>query len=164
MGEDRRAPVKLDDDVLELLGSGVVIYVGTRDAALSPDLMWAMGVRVAPERNWLTLFMPVQGSAATVANARANGQLAVTFSRPFDHKSVQVKGTLRQVRDSGAEDRAAQEFYRAALVEQFAIIGVPRSLTKRIPWWPSVAIEMSVLEVYTQTPGPNAGAPIGGGP
>ena len=38
-----------------------------------------------------------------------------------------------------------------------ALVGVPRSMTARLVWWPSRAIQMDVRELFLQTPGANAG-------
>jgi hypothetical protein len=150
----------LGREVLELLASGVVISVATRDAALNPELTFAMGVRVHADRRHVTIYLPRDEAAATLANARDNGHIAATFCRPSDDRTIQLKGRLLGVRDSGDEDRLTQQICRAALVEQFATIGVARSVTRQMAWWPSFAVDIEVTESYSQTPGPNAGAPL----
>ncbi len=35
---------------------------------------------------------------------------------------------------------------------------MPRAIARRMIWWPSVAIEIEVADVFVQTPGPGAGA------
>lgn len=122
-----------------------------------------MGVQVGPDRTTVTVYLPQASAAETLNNLKANGLFAGTFCRPSDDKTVQLKGVLQSVRDSENADQALQENYRGALVEQFAIVGVPRSLAKRLHWWPSVAVTVSVREVYTQTPGPHAGRQWGQG-
>jgi hypothetical protein len=148
----------LGREVIDLLASGVVISVASRDADLSPELTFAMGVRVHADGRHITLYLPCDDASATLDNARDAGWLAATFCRPSDDRTVQLKGQLVSVRDSGEEDRLVQQTYRAALVEQFAFVGVPRSVTRQMAWWPSFAVEMSVTESYSQTPGPHAGA------
>ena len=82
---------------------------------------------------------------------------AVTFSRPLTHYSIQVKGVASGVRPSTEADRVVQERYRAAYTEQLHAVGLPRAVAKRIAWWPSVAIDISVRDLFVQTPGPSAG-------
>jgi hypothetical protein len=151
---------RFSDDLLDLLQSGLDIIVATRDAALAPECTTAMGVRAHRDRRTLTVYLPKEGAEPTLKNLADNGEIAVTFCRPSDHKTVQLKGRATSVTDSRPEDRELQERYRAALAEQFAIVGVPRAITRRMCWWPSVAIDVEVREAFTQTPGPRAGAPL----
>jgi hypothetical protein len=144
-------------EVIELLASGVVMSVGTRDATLMPESAPAMGTRVQRDRRRLTVFVPKAVAAATIANVRDNGQIAINVCRPSDDKSVQIKGRVREVRDATAADQSAQDLQRAALVEQLAIVGLPRAITRRMAWWPSVALEVEVDDVFVATPGPEAG-------
>lgn len=150
----------LPEDVVELIASGVDAYVATCDGALEPESMLAMGVHVHGDGRKLTVHLPSALAGATLENLRVNPELAVTLIRPSDCKAVQVKGRVSRVRPSEETDRALQRVYRAALVEQLAIVGVPRELTRRVNWWPSVAVEIAVRDLYVQTPGPRAGEPL----
>jgi hypothetical protein len=144
-------------EVIELLSSGVVMSVGTRDSALAPECTPAMGSRVNRDRRSLTVFVPKVLADATLANLRDNGQIAVNIVRPSDDKSVQLKGRVRDVRDATEADRATQEQQRSGLVEQLAFVGLPRAITRRMTWWPSVAIDIDVDDAFVATPGPEAG-------
>lgn len=162
MGLTAPTSLRLDDDVLELLGSGVDVIVATRDGQLVPECAVGMGLRVDPDRRRVTVFVARTLVGPTLQNLEDNGQIAVTFCRPIDHRTVQLKGRYLGVRDSGPADRDVQERYRGAFAEQLAPLGVPRAVTRRFAWWPSVAIEFEVQEAFTQTPGPDAGMRIGG--
>jgi hypothetical protein len=157
---DSAAPPPLCDEVVELLGSGVVMVVATRDAGLAPELVPAMGSRVGRDRRTLTVFVPRALAGATLANIERNGHLAITATRPSDHKSMQIKGGAQGVRDAADADRAMLEMLRGAMVEQLATFGMPRAITRRLTYWPSVAIDVEVNEVFVQTPGPGAGMPL----
>ncbi len=150
----------LDEELSELLASGVDIYVATRDESLAPEATFALGGRIDADRRTFTVYVPEVMAAATLRNVKANGQLAVNLSRPTDHKCVQLKGRAIGVRSSTEADRHVQSLARSALIEQFAAIGIPRAASRRLIWWPSVAIEMTVEHVYQQTPGPGAGEPL----
>jgi len=154
------APPLIPEELAELIASGVDVYVATRDQELWPESMMAMGIRVHGERDAVTVYLPQALATETLKNLEANGQMAVTIARPSDFKSVQVKGTVASVRPSTETDREFQAIFRAALVEQFHIVGIPRCVTRRLVWWPSVAVELTVKEVFGQTPGPTAGEPL----
>jgi hypothetical protein len=152
----------ISDDLLELFASGVDLYVATRSKDLMPESMLGMGIRVHQDRRSVTLYVPSDAAATTLANLADNAQVAATLCRPPDHRAVQLKGRCTGIRVSGASDREIQEIFRSALVASFASIGIPRALTRGLPWWPSTAIEVEVESVYTQTPGPDAGERLAG--
>src|SRR5689334_6766556 len=118
MAEGVRAP--LCDEVVDLLSSGVVMSLGTRDAALVPECVPVVGSRVNRDRRTLTVFVPQLLLGATLANLEHNGQVAISLTRPSDEKSLQIKGRGRGVREGTEADRSAVELLRGAMVEQLA--------------------------------------------
>jgi hypothetical protein len=146
----------LCDEVIELMTSGV-ISLGTRDAALQPECVPVMGARPHRDRTALTIFVPRALAAPTLANLEDNGQVAISVTRPSDDISMQIKGRAVVVGEATDADRAAQEQFRGGLVEQLAFVGLPRTITRRMAWWPSVVIKVQVEDVFVQTPGPGAG-------
>jgi len=152
----------LFEELSEHMASGVVIYVATRDAALAPEATIAMGAKAECDRGVVTVYVPSVLAAATQKNLEDNGEIAVTLTRPSDHKSIQLKGRAVAQRPALDSEREFQAVHRAALTEQFAGVGIPREISRRIVWWPSLAVEIDVREVYAQTPGPRAGERISG--
>jgi len=147
----------LSDEIVELMGSGVDVYVATRDCNLKPESMFAMGLEPHANRSQVTVYLPEDLAAATLANLAENGAIAVTLSRASDLRTMQLKGKCKKIRPSDEADRERQLIFRAALTEQLAFVGVPRSATRRLVWWPSIAVEVEVSDVFVQTPGPRAG-------
>jgi len=88
----------LPADLAEFLESGISILVGTRDAGLRPATVRAMGAAVQREARSLTLYVPDATGGQTLANLRDNGQIAATFSRAIDHRTIQVKGRCTGIR------------------------------------------------------------------
>ena len=153
----------LPPEVAAFLESGISVLVGTRDSGLVPEALRAVGARIEAGGTELTVFLPAATSARTLANLRDNGRIAVCFSRPIDHRSLQVKGRLLSLRDGDGADRAAVERYLEALSECWQEIGVPAAVTRRLARWPAHAARLRIEEVYVQTPGPGAGAPLAAG-
>jgi hypothetical protein len=147
----------LSDEIVELMGSGVDVYVATRDASMLPESMLAMGLEPLPSRSEVTVYLPANLAEATLKNLEANGAIAITVSRASDLRTLQLKGKCKQVRPSTDADREKQLIFRAALTEQLAFVGVPRSATRRLVWWPSIAVEVEISDIFVQTPGPRAG-------
>ena len=159
MSSQRKRPIS--DDLLELFASGVDVYVATCSADLQPESVLGMGIRVHQDRRHVTVYVPTAKSASTLANLKDNTQVAATLCRPPDHRTVQLKGRCTGIRLSTEADREIQEIFRSAMVTSFAAIGIPRVLTRGLAWWPSTAVDFEVSDVYTQTPGPDAGEPLG---
>jgi hypothetical protein len=153
-------PQPLTEELVEHMATGVEVYVGTRDARLAPESMLAMGVKAHPDRRTVTVYLPLALARATLENLADNGQVAITLIRASTYKGIQLKGRCVGRRDSNAADRDLQAVHRAAMVEELAVVGVPRSATRRVHWWPSVAIDVEVDAVFVQTPGPKAGEPF----
>jgi hypothetical protein len=147
----------LPEDLVDLVEGGVSAFVGTRDAAMCPEIVRSTGALVSTDRKRITVFLPEATSKRTVANVRDNGEVAVGFSRPFDNLSIQIKGRSVDLHLAGDPERATPERYHAAYVEQLYMVGLPRSLTTRINTWPAWALTIEVRDVFVQTPGPGAG-------
>lgn len=151
----------IPDDLAELFMGGVSILVGTRDAGLRPEATRGVGAIVHPDRDRLTVFLPVQASTRAVANLRDNGLIAVGFSNMLDHKTIQVKGKAEEIRPATDEERAVVTRYHAAFAEILYMVGIPRGTSGRFNVWPSVAVTFRVSDLFLQTPGPKAGERLG---
>src|SRR5687767_9945878 len=95
-------------EIASFLESGIIMYLATRSETLVPEAVMAVGARVQPDSDLLTVFVAEALAGPTLVNARANGQLALTVVRPTDHRSLQIKGSLLLARPSSPEDQAAQ--------------------------------------------------------
>jgi len=105
----------------------------------------------------VTIYVPAATAGETVANVATTRRVAVSCAHPLSHQTVQIKGVTRGVRLAPASDEA---FVRTRLDEFAAVldeIGLPRRVTKSIAHWPAFAIDVSVEQVFDQTPGPKAG-------
>lgn len=147
---------RIPEDLVEFLESGVSILVGTRNAKNEPEPMRASGALVSKDREQLSLLFPSHNTRS-IANVEENGQVAVCFSRMLDNYAIQLKGHGAVVREGGGAER-----YRAAYGEQLYMTGFPRSLTSRINVWPAKVVTFTVRDIFVQTPGPGAGARLGG--
>ena len=138
------------------------MLVGTRDRDLVPDAVRGVGVRIWPGAAQLTAYLPVATSARAVANLRDNGRLAVTLSLPRTHRTIQIKGTVRELRAARDDERATILAWRDGFVACLAVVGLLPGATGRLTCWPAHAADLDIEEVFTQTPGPGAGARIHG--
>jgi len=148
----------LSTELSAFVESGIAIQVGTADARGRPDGARAFGVHVAPDRSALTVYVGAPMLGENVRNLRENPRVAVCFSRPADHRTIQVKGRVLEVRDAAEDERRHVERYRAASADTLAQVGVPARIWLAAVAWPATAIRLSVDEGFVQTPGPGAGA------
>ncbi|HVT07771.1 MAG TPA: pyridoxamine 5'-phosphate oxidase family protein [Polyangia bacterium] len=154
----------LSDDLFSILEGPSIMYLGTRNAALEPMSVLAFGLRVEGDGREITVFLPAALAELPLRNLRDNGQMALNIVRPTNNRALQLKGTWLGERRTDEGDRAFVSAYRDALTQELGLVGIPRSMWRRVAWWPSLALRMELRDVFVQTPGPGAGDPCGQAP
>ncbi|HEX2059372.1 MAG TPA: hypothetical protein VHK90_01395 [Thermoanaerobaculia bacterium] len=139
---------------------GVSVLVATVDADGFPTCCRGVAISTRDDFETLTIYVPAATAQETVANVATTRRVAVSCSHPLSHETIQIKGLTRGVRLAPPEDEA---FVRQRL-EQFAAvldeIGLPRRVTRSMAHWPAFAIDISIEQVFNQTPGPKAGVAV----
>jgi hypothetical protein len=143
--------------IVELLRTGVSVVVGTRDAELMPECTRAWGIRAAPDRRSVTIFVTEGISKKTLQNLRDNGLVAISCTRPTDHVACQIKGRLRAIRPADARDQSDSQTWHREFVQELLAIGVPIEVGEALVTKPVMAIDIEVTDVFHQTPGPGTG-------
>jgi len=152
----------IDPALVEFLSSGVVLGCASRDARLVPRSVWPVGIRVEPGGEEVTVYLPATTAGEVVANLRDNRRIAVVATGPVDHRAVQLKGQVLEIRPAADDERGQTDHYRAALARTLEPLGVPRTVILRIEHWPAHAVRFRVEHLFVQTPGPAAGKPFEG--
>ena len=149
----------LDKSLTEFLEHGLAIHIGTRNAALRPNGCRVTAVRVEDQGRHLVAYLPKAATTAVLDDLRANGQAALSFARPTDDRAVQVKGEFISLRDAEPSEEAFVLGQWQSLLRELDMIGLA-ALTSTSTWrmWPCVAVTIRVTAVFSQTPGPEAGA------
>jgi hypothetical protein len=149
----------LDQPLTEFLECGLAIHMGTRNAALRPNGCRVTAVRVEDQGRNLVAFIPKAATPAVLEDLRGNGQAAISFARPTDDRAVQVKGEFLSVRDADPAEEAFVVGQWQSLLKELDLIGLaPLTSTSTWQMWPCVAVTIRVTTVFSQTPGPEAGA------
>ena len=154
----------LTAELVEYMESGVSLLIGSRDAALRPASARGFGVEIDAASCAATVFLPASGAAITLNNLRDNGQIALTFSRGFDHRSLQVKGRMLSIDESNERQQRLQDRYFALFSEGLVFIGHQQKLLSRVRYYPSYALRFQLESMFDQTPGPGAGRAQSVGP
>jgi hypothetical protein len=150
----------IDDALAAFLQQGIAINIGTRNDRLEPNAAFVPAAVVEPGGTHLVAYVPRVAAAPVLADLEANGQAALVFARPQDDRACQVKGTFVSARDATDDEHAVVAAQFQGFMHQLEIIGMPGESTR--PWivWPCVAVRLKVTALFTQTPGPDAGAPL----
>ena len=146
-------------ELTEFLSGYVDIHMGTRDEQLRPHSVRVTAVRVEDDHHLLA-FVPAIGAADVLRDLDANGQVAIFAGRPPDNRAFQMKGVFSEHRPADDAERAFIDRYWDTCLEALEMIGIPRVTFSHWPVWPSVVIRVRVTAVFSQTPGPGAGASV----
>jgi hypothetical protein len=147
-------------DIIRCLDQNVSVVVGSVDGRGEPSTCRALALTSSDELSTLIVYVPVSTSRETIANIAATGRLTVVATHPIDHHSVQLKGTAATARPAREDEAPVVQRGLQGFGALLNTIGIPPRVTNALTWWPALAIEMRVEEIFDQTPGPLAGARV----
>ena len=159
MGDPTTTAAALDEELAAFIQSGVSIVVAGRNDELVGDMIRGCGCRVSADRRRVTVLVDPIRSDALLDDITSNGMIAVVFSRPSTHRSIQLKGTDARRARVTAADQAAIDRSLAAWVAELVSIGYTAEFAAAVrgrPEWP-VALTFTPTAGFQQTPGPDAG-------
>jgi hypothetical protein len=131
----------IPDSIVHLLQTGVSVMVGTRDASLMPECTRAWGIQVGADRESVTVFLSEAIGGKTLENL--------------------LKGQVRSIKPATSANREMSRRWHREFRAELSAIGVPSTLSEAWIIEPTVAVQISVSDVFDQTPGPGAGRKIG---
>jgi len=156
----------LPPDLLAMMERGVSVIVGSRDAALRPSIMRALGSKVEDGGRKVTVFVSRRQSRQLVQDVAATGYIAVVFSEPSSHRTVQMKARRAVLRNAEAADEPVMARYLASMEHEIQQVGFAPHLTRAMlshKLDDLVAITFEPEVAFDQTPGPKAGTRLFGG-
>ena len=159
-GTDRADP--LDARHAEFIQGPVSVVVASRNAELVADAVRGCGCRVSRDRRQVTVLVEPGRAGSLLEDVATNGMIAVVFSQPSTHKTIQLKGTDARVVPVTAADRATAQRHLREWAEDLGRIGytAPFSAALHGGSGPLAAIRFTPTAAFQQTPGPDAGQPI----
>ena len=155
--------ILLDEKQELFLTQRVSMLMGSCSAAGTPSVVRAYGCRVSPDRRTLTVFLAVQDSDAVLKDLRAGGAIAVVFSKPSTHGTLQLKGTHAHIVPLQAGDRELMRAYARSFRDELSSIGCQDIFTKGITAGAeaeAIGVSFTPTAAFEQTPGPSAGQPL----
>jgi len=146
-----------------ILLPGISITAASRAEGNRPVLGRALGCRVAPDRSRVAILIPGDQNPALVAALGASRAIAVVFSQPSTHRTIQLKGTDAELEPAAASDRECSLRWTEGFVAELAGLGYGASLVETFLWCDPqglMTVSFTPCAAFQQTPGPGAGAPL----
>lgn len=157
-------PSLLPPPLVAMMARGVSVIVGSRDLANRPSVMRAVGSLVEDEGRSITVFVSRRQSRQLVQDIAATGHVAVVFSEPSTHRTVQLKASRATLRNAQAADEPVLARYLAAMEHEIDQVGFGAPMARAMlahDLDDLVAISFTPEVAFDQTPGPRAGAVLG---
>jgi hypothetical protein len=154
----------LPPDLVAMMARGISVIVAARDAALRPSLMRAVGSRVEADGRDITVYLSRPQSRQVLEDLASNGHIAVVFSEPSTHRTVQLKASRVELRGAGEGDAPVLERYLRSMENEIQRVGFAPPLTRAMlahRLQDVVAVRFTPEQAFDQTPGPRAGSPLG---
>jgi len=124
--------------------------------------MRVVALRVHGDRRHATVYLPESTSLTTRAQLLVNARIALLASYPLDHRSLQLKGTVKRVGLAEPSALPTIEAYLETFASVLEVVGMPPELVRMVSHWPAFAVELEIEELFVQTPGPGAGNRLAG--
>jgi hypothetical protein len=159
--------ILLDAPLAGFVRGGVSTLLSSCRLGRIPTMARGLGCRVADDRRGVDVFLAATPGAALLDDVRHSGMLAVVFSQPSTHRTVQLKGTDAHVVPVEAGDAADIARYIDAFVAEVESIGYAGAIIRTLlacPMDDVVALRFTIAAAFSQTPGPGAGAPLAARP
>ena len=131
-----------------------------------PSLARAVGCRTSVDRRAVTVLFAETASAALLEDVRRTGTIAVVFSRPADHRTLQLKGKDALIVPVEAGDAELSSRQIEIFVDGLSALGYQASIVRSVlasSPQDLLAVRFTVAAAFSQTPGLAAGEALGAG-
>lgn len=155
----------IDEDLAAFSQGAVSITVGACGRDLRPCQVRAAGCRISDDRRRITLFLAGSQASKVLECLHDGSAIAVVFNQPSTHRTFQLKGRRADIGRPVDADFERMAAYRTAFAREVAPLGFDELLVQTLFSFSAddiVTIAFDPDEVFSQTPGPNAGARLKG--
>jgi hypothetical protein len=142
---------------------GVSITAASRDRQNVPRIGRCLGCRVTADRKKVTVFVASSQYRAFFDAVAGSKAIAVVFSLPSTHRTLQLKGGDAAVESLAPGDVEIFTRHVGTFVEELAALGYSREVVDAAHWCDAAevrAVSFTPAAAFEQTPGPGAGAPL----
>lgn len=148
--------------IVAFLQGGVAATLGARGIDGRPVIGAGVACRIDGMVN-VRVLVPESLNGSIIAAIRNGSALAATFSRARDHRSIQLKAARAVVRGPAEDDESEAARQSALLADELVELGYTRRQAEAYAYVGTtdlVSIEFRPDRLFTQTPGPGAGAEL----
>ena len=153
----------LDADRIAMVAKGVSAIVASCSMALQPSIMRAVGSHLSADGRCVTVYLRRSQSRQLMQDIEAGGGLAVVFSEPPTHRTLQLKARQASLRPASPTDQPQLARYLASMQCELAQVGYGPEFAAAMlsaPLEDVVAVQFTPESAFDQTPGPRAGIPL----
>src|SRR5262245_58387094 len=153
----------LDAGTAAFIEGGVSITASSRDANKTPSMARAVGCRVSTDRESVTVLVPKSRAPELLDSIAFCHQIAVVFSEPTTHRTIQLKGTDAAIVPIEKSDAKLNERFADAFVAEVCPLGYEEDVVRSLVSCgveDLTAIKFTPSLAFQQTPGPRAGEPL----
>lgn len=153
----------LSADNLAFIQKGISISVASRDVRQVPSLSRALACRLSDDGSQLRIAVARSQSADLLRDLEKCRAIAVVFTEPSTHRTLQIKGRDATIGPMQPADQQAVASSAAAFAADILPLGFDQEFTARLfALEPDdgVVVSFTPETVFEQTPGPHAGAPL----
>ncbi|MGP1356796.1 hypothetical protein [Roseicyclus sp.] len=148
--------------IVAFLQCGVGITLGARRADGRPIIGGGVACRVR-DRRTVRVLVSRATNAGFIAAVAGGSAVAATFSRARDHRSIQLKAARAAIGEIASDDTSEAARQSALLADDLVELGYARRQAEAYAYCGAtdlVSLEFVPDRVFTQTPGPGAGAEL----
>jgi len=153
----------LDPTNAAFIQGGVSISACSCDSKNTPSMARCVGCRVSSDGKSITVFVPGSRSAEFLAGIRAGRQIAIVFSQPNTHRTIQLKGNNAAVSPIVTGDAELVQRYVHAFLAEVCPLGFSADAVRALITCDASdlrAITFEVSRAFDQSPGVRAGQPL----
>jgi len=153
----------LTPELVEFCQSGLSVVLGVSTVSGQPIVGLGLACRIAPDGR-MRIFLREPANVPLLAALAGGSGIALTFSEPRTHRSIQVKADRARRVEIEPDDLALVAGQVAIFERELVFINyTPRFAACYCAYRDEevVALELSPRQAFVQTPGPGAGEQLG---
>ncbi len=108
---------------IAMVAKGVSAIVASRDAALRPSIMRAVGSHISGDGQEVTVYLRRSQSEQLLQDIAHTGEIAVVFSVPSTHQTLQLKARRATQRPAHDGDLPVLQAYLQSMVQEVGQVG-----------------------------------------
>jgi hypothetical protein len=145
------------------IGGGVGMSIAACRPGAVANIARATGCRVSADRRVVTILLAATPGAALLDDVRRTGSVAVVFTQPSTHRTLQLKGSDARIVPPEAGDLERVERYILEFAADVAPFGFSEAYMRALLACPAedlLGVQFTITAAFSQTPGPRAGEPL----